>query len=171
MTRKNDQQGTPFKQNIADLWSAVRGEPRDDGRGWLGAVLHEGLNAFLVEPVRKYPKLSAFILLFLLVALLDCRAVIAAEISTTWTPPTTRSDGTPLPIEEISHYNVYINDNVFGTTIPGTDTSVVLNLPAGNNTINLTTVDTGGRESIFSVGKFVPGFAPKPPTNVTVTTQ
>jgi len=60
--RKHDNQNTPFSQNIADLWDAILGKPRDDGRGWLGAVLHEGLNV-LVEAVRAYPKVSVFIVL------------------------------------------------------------------------------------------------------------
>jgi len=48
----NDQQCTPTLQNLRDLARAIRGKPREDGRGWLGAVLHEGKNV-LVEAWRK----------------------------------------------------------------------------------------------------------------------
>jgi len=64
--RKYDQQGTPFKQNVADLRDAILSRPRSDGRGWLGAVSHEGLNV-LVEAVRAYPKVSVLITLVFVV--------------------------------------------------------------------------------------------------------
>ena len=73
MTRAHDQQNTPFRENIRDFWGAIKGEPRTDGRGWLMAVLHEGKNTFIQEPIRQYPGIAALIILFLLVALLDCR--------------------------------------------------------------------------------------------------
>lgn len=48
----SDQRCTPFSQNIADLWSAIKGEPREDGRKWLDAVGHEVKNVIL-ELYRK----------------------------------------------------------------------------------------------------------------------
>jgi len=66
MARQHDQQGTPFKQNLSDLRDAILNRPRDDGRGWLGASLHEGLNV-LVEAVRAYPKISVLITLVFVV--------------------------------------------------------------------------------------------------------
>lgn len=50
--RSHDQQGTPFKQNMKDLWNAIRGKPRTDGRGWFMAVGHEFKNV-IVELVRS----------------------------------------------------------------------------------------------------------------------
>jgi len=66
MPRKYTDRNTPFSQNIADLRDALLSRPRTDGRGWLVAVGHEGLNV-LVEAVRAYPKISVFILLGLIV--------------------------------------------------------------------------------------------------------
>ena len=48
----NDQRCTPTLQNLRDLWRAILNKPRTDGRGWLGAVLHEGKNV-IVEAWRK----------------------------------------------------------------------------------------------------------------------
>jgi len=45
--RKHDQQNTPFKQNIVDLWAAIIGRPRTDGRIWILAVGHETKNVFV----------------------------------------------------------------------------------------------------------------------------
>jgi len=45
--RAHDQQNTPFKKNIRDLWHAIIGKPRTDGRPWLFAVGHELKNVFV----------------------------------------------------------------------------------------------------------------------------
>ena len=58
--RRYDSQNTPFSANIKDLWDALRGSERRDGRGYVGGVLHELLNV-LVELVRANPKVSIFI--------------------------------------------------------------------------------------------------------------
>ena len=58
--RRHDQQNTPFSANIKDLWDALRGAERRDGKGYMGGVLHELLNVF-VELVRANPKVSIFI--------------------------------------------------------------------------------------------------------------
>ena len=47
MTRAHDQQNTPLKQNIKDLWNAIRGKSREDERNWIRAVLHEFKNIFI----------------------------------------------------------------------------------------------------------------------------
>jgi hypothetical protein len=70
MERQRDQQGTPTRQNLRDLWDALRGAPRADGRGWLGAVLHEAKNV-VVELVRAYPWHSIVIFAIALWILLD----------------------------------------------------------------------------------------------------
>jgi len=45
--RSNDQRNTPFRDNIRDLWDAILGKPRTDGRIWLLAVGHELKNVFV----------------------------------------------------------------------------------------------------------------------------
>lgn len=45
--RAHDQQGTPFKANVLDLWDAIRGRPRTDGRNWFLSVGHELKNVFV----------------------------------------------------------------------------------------------------------------------------
>ena len=45
--RKNDQQNTKFKDDIRDLWDAILGKPRNDGRIWPLAVGHELKNVFV----------------------------------------------------------------------------------------------------------------------------
>ena len=47
MARKYTDRNTPFKQDIRDLWNAIRGKPRTDGRNWLFAVGHELKNVFV----------------------------------------------------------------------------------------------------------------------------
>ena len=158
--RQHNQQGTPWSQNWVEFKSAVKGEPRADGRNRLMAILHEGLNTFLVEPVRKYPKMSGFILLFLLIALLDCRVAFAESKLLTWTAPTEREDGTPLSLSEIHSYTAYVsegNNSHAITDISSIDTSLMITLYPGDNTINMTTVDTEGRESARSNDVFLAG--------------
>ena len=54
----NDQQGTPFKENIKNVWYALTNQTRwnrgpngpvkvKDGRGWLDAVTHEMWNVIV----------------------------------------------------------------------------------------------------------------------------
>jgi len=95
-------------------------------------------------------------------------AVLADTMPVSWTPPTERTDGTALAPEEIDHYKVYVNDAVLPDVVPGTDTSVTLTLPPGDQRIKLTTVDTFGRESGFSNEKFVPGSAPNAPSQILI---
>ena len=68
--RKHDQQGTPFSQNIRDLWCAILGKPRTDDRTWLFAVGHEFKNV-LVELVRANPEYVLLILLILCIVLTE----------------------------------------------------------------------------------------------------
>ena len=54
--RAHDQQNTPFKDNIRDLWNAIRGKPRTDGRNWVRAFGHE-LKNVIVELGRDIRRL------------------------------------------------------------------------------------------------------------------
>ena len=161
--RSYDQQGTPWPQNWAEFKSAVKGEPRTDGRNRLMAILHEGLNAFLVEPVRKYPKMSGFILLFLLIALLDCRVALAVEVDPnlqgsktfTCTLPVSRTDGTALAVDEIAEVRFYESEDQTVWTQVGTNTVCLqvyslTDIPDGTYYYTADVVDTDGRESIKS---------------------
>jgi hypothetical protein len=69
--RNYDQQGTPFKENIKELWNALAGMERKDGRGYVMGVLHEAMNV-LVEEVRRWPKVVLFIIVALTISLLAC---------------------------------------------------------------------------------------------------
>jgi len=55
--RANDQRNTPFRDNVRDLWNAIAGKPRADGRTWLFAVGHEFKNV-LVELYRDIKRVS-----------------------------------------------------------------------------------------------------------------
>ena len=57
--RKHDQQNTPFRENIRDLWDAILGKPRLDNRNWVRAVLHEAKNV-VVELGRDVKRLFKF---------------------------------------------------------------------------------------------------------------
>jgi len=63
-----DQRGTPFKENIKNVWYALTNQTRwnrgpngpvavDDGRGWLDAVTHEMWNVIveLWRAARRIP--------------------------------------------------------------------------------------------------------------------
>ena len=94
------------------------------------------------------------------------------------TAPTTRTDGTPLSPEEISHYNWSISYQgeppvVLATTLVDgkfVDVVDVDTVAAGNYTIWYNTVDTDGRISadstILALNILPPLTAPNPPTNV-----
>lgn len=108
----------------------------------------------------------------------------------TWTPPTERVDGTPLPVQEIGGYRVYfaIGDGPLGQPIDvsgGSTTSYeVPRALDGRRCYAMTTVDTNAQESarsetvcsekcptgfvVTDVGTCAPPSLPRPPGNVTV---
>jgi len=100
-----------------------------------------------------------FIVLFLLAF-----PLWADTVEVTFTPPTEREDATLLPITDIQHYQVYLNSTE-SITIPNTDTRFELVLSPGLYDVNMTTVDTDGRESILS--NTVSVQAKSPPGNPT----
>ena len=59
--RRHDQQNTPFSANIKDLWDALRGAERRDGKGYMVFSASLKLRCALGEEVRRYPKASIFI--------------------------------------------------------------------------------------------------------------
>lgn len=107
------------------------------------------------------------ILGIVLLIIATCTA-LAAVGNLSWTPPTEREDGTPLATTEIAGYNLYI-DGQKNNTAPLVGNSTTLDLAPGNYAINMTTVDTDGRESVFSTtfNLIIAApviTAPKPPT-------
>ena len=73
-----------------------------------------------------------------------------------WIPPTTYTDGTPLPPIEIVSYNVYYGRTSGGpytsrVNIPGTATSAIVNFVVGGTWyFVVTAVDSAGLESSYS---------------------
>ena len=115
----------------------------------------------------------SFLLMFSVVAMAD-------TLTWTWTPPDAREDGTPLPADEIAGYGMMINGavitetNVLGETVPLLldDGSNAMDYVAdlGEQCAQFNTVDTEGRESVFTdpsckVAKGLPG----KPVSVNVT--
>lgn len=92
-----------------------------------------------------------------------------------WTPPTSRTDDTPLLPSEIDHYQLYISlDGVDMTPLSLTGTQYQYTPTAsGDYCYAMSTVDTGGREDGKSaeVCKVaVPlVFPPRPPSALTIT--
>ena len=76
-------------------------------------------------------------------------SVQAYQYKLTWTSPTERADGTPLPISEISHYDLYA-DGALLTAVPGGDTTIQSDMSPGEHCFAMKAVDTDGRESVFS---------------------
>ena len=67
-----------------------------------------------------------------------------------WDNPTTRTDGSVLPIEEIQETRLYC-DGAFTDSAPSPDNTLTVDLPFGNHTCYVTTVDIYGQESDPSV--------------------
>lgn len=94
-----------------------------------------------------------------------------------WTPPTERTDNTPLAQSEISHYMVYCGDSgnyTEGTLVNGLTHTIDASLYPPNSTLYcaVTTVDTDGRESAYSteVAMNVPDMAPPNPPGTVIFT-
>ena len=106
-----------------------------------------------------------------LLLLLIAFQVNAEIVDVSFEPPTAREDGTLLPASEIAGYGVFDDgipiapaDMVFGVN------TVAVDLPYGRHNLTMTTVDTNGRESVFStVFTFVLNANPHPPKILGVT--
>jgi len=75
--------------------------------------------------------------------------VQAYQYRLTWDSPTERVDGTPLPISEISHYDLYA-DGALLTAVPGGESTFQSSMEPGEHCFAMRAVDTDGRESVFS---------------------
>lgn len=99
-------------------------------------------------------------------------AAVAGDAVLNWTPPTTYTDGTPLPAAEITSYRISYGQTAggpYGTTVTvaGTaTTTTITNLAKGTWYFVARTVASNGLESATSaqVAKTVLGTAaPNPP--------
>lgn len=77
-------------------------------------------------------------------------------LGVTWTAPSQREDGNPLALSEIQSFRIYYGTaagdyqhqiDVIGSAI---DETQVEGIPAGTYYVVVTTVDTAGRESLYS---------------------
>ena len=81
---------------------------------------------------------------------------VTGAIDLTWTAPSTRADGTPLSLAEISGYRIYYGESEgdypnSADVADGTATSAtVTDIPVGNYYLVMTTYDVDGRESGYS---------------------
>lgn len=92
-----------------------------------------------------------------------------------WTPPTARTDGTPITEAEFSKYTFYCDGSplVDLAVIPGVWEADVIIDPQGSYRCALTVSDLQGRESVLSNElDFVVGpHAPGPVTGLTIIRQ
>jgi|SRR5210317_937646 len=87
---------------------------------------------------------------FLILLLFSVNAYALEELSISWNPPMSRVDGTPLTIEEISHYELYMDDVLLTDSIQGTETSYIISVSTGSKCFKMKTVDIYSRSSPFS---------------------
>lgn len=96
------------------------------------------------------------------------------NITVSWPTPVTRSDGSPLPIEEIKHFRIYASVNGGGyssmMTAPRTANQVVIPNPAlGTHRFRVSTVDQQDQESSLSPASpevVIVAAVPNPPDSV-----
>ena len=83
-------------------------------------------------------------------------SVDTGSITLAWTAPVTRADGEPMSLAEIGGFRIYYGKSVasYTKTVDVTDgtatTATMIDVPAGNYFIVMTTYDTEGRESQLS---------------------
>ena len=102
---------------------------------------------------------------YILLLLLISFQAYAEVVDISFEPPTAREDGTLLSPSEIAGYGVF-NDGVAisPTSLVFGVNTVAVDLPYGRHNLTMTTVDTNGRESLYSVVfSFVLNANPKPP--------
>lgn len=111
----------------------------------------------------------------MVLALLASLTVQADTFTISWTPPTARTDGTPIDETEFSKYSFYCDGNhvVDLAVIPGVWEADVTIHPQGTYVCGLTVSDLEGRESELSNSlDFVVGpHAPGPVTGLQIIRQ
>ena len=76
-------------------------------------------------------------------------SVAADQAVISWTAPTERTDGTPLTVDEIGGYDVFI-DGELSTTVPGDATGATIDLASGRHCVTVQTIDMSNRRSVDS---------------------
>jgi len=97
-------------------------------------------------------------------------AALADTLTWEWTPPTERTDGTALTIEEIAGYAFMLNGVEQPDLLTGGENNLILDIPLGEQCGSFATEDTEGRRSVWTepVCKVAKG-PPGKPANVNVT--
>ena len=106
--------------------------------------------------------------IFILLFLFSTTVYAAEDVLIQWTPPTARVDGTPLTIDEIDYYELYVDD-IFSLSIQGNLTFINTTVEPGNKCFKMRTIDTIGRDGPFSAVSckdIVSG--PGAPTNIII---
>ena len=121
--------------------------------------------------MKKYlaPVLFPIALFVLVMAFASMASADTANIS--FTAPTEREDNTPLAPEEIGGFNVFNEQGELVKQLPGDARSWTEPTTSAPQSRFVTTVDTDGRESVYSQQVTIPaGISdPKPVTGLTVT--
>ncbi len=106
-----------------------------------------------------------FTLLLTISLLLPAFIAFADTGNGTFTAPLFRENKDPLPLSDIKGFQVYIdgikdnqiNPDTKTTLLPNTSTAFNVTVNKPETEIKLTTIDTDGRESVFSEAIFVAG--------------
>lgn len=83
-------------------------------------------------------------------------APVAYSASVSWEIPSTRADGTPLPADELSGYEIYYTNDSgsVAASVPvaggSTAATVVSNLTSGNYYFSIAAIDSNGLKSALS---------------------
>ena len=77
-------------------------------------------------------------------------AATADTLTWTWTPPTERTDGTPLTPEEIAGYRFMLNDVEQPALLTGGENNLILEAASGDQCGQFATEDTEGRVSTWT---------------------
>ena len=94
-------------------------------------------------------------------------SVAADQAVISWTAPTERTDGTPLTVDEIGGYDVFV-DGELSTTVPGDATGATVDLASGKHCVTVQTIDTQDRRSVDSEA-VCKDAAPNPASIITIT--
>ena len=94
--------------------------------------------------------------------------VLAGDVTINWTTPVEREDGTALTTDEIDRYDLYADGALLATLAGGMNESYSGTLLPGLHCFAMKTVDTGGRESVFSDELCKTVTSDSPPNSVTI---
>jgi len=96
----------------------------------------------------------------IILILLLVQPLLARDLLITWTAPTQREDNTPLLLSEIGKFNIYYGtvsgdyQDTIAVDLNFATSYEIINPPKEDLYFVLTTVDTDGRESVYSTEVF-----------------